>query len=153
MDEEFVAAIRSGLAKAIASNPAREGVIPVRNVWKGLVIGALTGAAVGAALDLGERGGRTVSAGATAFGGAVAQHAPEVADQVRHTVSDAVSAASGRAHSSELPAQAKAATAATSEKVIDAVSQGLHKAGEAAGPGRDKVIHAVDRAKDAVGAS
>jgi hypothetical protein len=131
------------------------------NVWKGLVIGALTGAAVGVALDLGERGGRGVSAGVSALGGAVAHHAPEVAEQVRHTLSDAATTVSNRAHDSELPTQVKAATAAASGKVADvasqgvhAASQGLHKAGEAAaGPGRDRVTQAVDRAKDVAGAS
>ena len=121
----------------------------MRNVWKGLIIGALTGAAAGAVLDLGESGGRKASA----FGGAVAQHAPEVADQLRHTVADAVSAVSTRAHDSDLPAQAKAATAAVPGKVAEAVSHGLLKAGEAAGPGREKVTAAVDRAKDAVSQS
>jgi hypothetical protein len=132
----------------------------VKNVWKGLVIGALTGAAAGAALDLGERGGRGLSAGVSALGGAVAHHAPEVADQVRHTVSDAASAASDavsavtdRAHNSELPAQAKAVTAAAPGKVVEAVSHGLHQAGEAVGPGREKVLHVVDQARDALSAS
>ncbi len=81
------------------------------------------------------------------------QHAPDVADHLRHTVTDAVSAASTRARNSDLPAQAKAATAATQGKVSGAVSDGLQKAGDAAGQSREKVIHAVDRAKDAVGPS
>ncbi len=125
----------------------------MKNVWKGLVIGALTGAAAGAALDLGERGGRSLSAGASALGGAVAQHAPEVAEQVRHTLSDAAAAASSRAQKSELPAQAKAVTAAAPGKVAEVVSHGLHQAGEAVGPGREKVLHVVDQARDALSAS
>ncbi len=121
----------------------------MRNVWKGLIIGALTGAAAGAVLDLGESGAR----GASALGEAMVQHAPEVADHLRHSVTDAVSAASARARNSELPAQAKAASVATQGRVSGAVSDGLQKAGEAAGQGREKVNHVIDRAKDSVGPS
>jgi hypothetical protein len=121
----------------------------VRNVWKGLVIGGLTGAAAGLALDLGERGVQ----GASALGEAVVHHAPEVAGHVRNTVNDAVSAASTRASHSELPAQARAATAATHDKVSGAVADGLRKAGGAAGRGQETVLHAVDRAKDVVAQS
>lgn len=118
----------------------------MRNVWKGLVIGGLTGAAAGLALDLGERGAK----GASALGEAVAQHAPEVADHVRQTVVGAVSAASDRARHSEIPAQAKAASAAAQDKVSAAVSEGVHQASDAAGQGKKKAAEAVHRAKDAV---
>ncbi len=118
----------------------------MRNVWKGLVIGGLTGAAAGLALDLGERGVQ----GASALGEAVAQHAPEVADHVRQTVVGAVSAASDRAHQSELPAQAKATSAAAHDKLAAAVSEGVHQAGGAVGQGKKKAAVAVHRAKGAV---
>jgi hypothetical protein len=121
----------------------------VRNVWKGLVIGGLTGAAAGLALDLGERGAR----GASALGEAMAQHAPEVADHVRHTVAGAVSAASDRARHSEIPAQAKATSAAAQDKVSAAVSEGVHHANDVVGQGKKKAAEAVYRAKDAASPS
>ena len=116
----------------------------VRNVWKGMVIGALTGAATGLVLDLGERGAE----GAAALGGAVAQHAPEVADHLRHSVSDAVSAASHRARTSEAPTQVRCRRA--QEKVSTALSDGIQRAGDAVDLGREKVASAVNRAKDGV---
>ena len=118
----------------------------VRNVWKGMVIGALTGAATGLVLDLGERGAE----GAAALGGAVAQHAPEVADHLRHSVSDAVSAASHRARTSDAPTQVGAVSAAAQERVSTALSEGIQRAGDSVGHGREKVANAVDRAKDGV---
>lgn len=118
----------------------------MRNVWKGLVIGGLTGAAAGLALDLGESGAR----GASALGEAVAQHAPEVADHVRHSVVGAVSAASERARQSEIPAQAKASSVAAKDKAAAAVADGVHQAGDAVGQGKKKATEAVHRAKDAV---
>jgi hypothetical protein len=128
----------------------------MRNVWKGLVIGALTGAGAGLVIDLGEHGGeRAVALGgaaggavarrapeiadlaldlgergadrATALGGAVARHAPEVVEHLRQSVSDATSAAADRARSSTLPARTKAAAEVTGEKVSSVVSDGLHK--------------------------
>ncbi len=117
----------------------------MRNVWKGMVVGALTGAAAGLVLDLGERGAE----GAAALGGAVAQHAPEVADHLRHRVTDAVSAASDRARTSDVPAQVRATSAATQEKLSAALTEGLHRAGAAAGQGQEKLAGAVDRAQDA----
>ena len=57
---------------------------PVKNVWKGMVIGALTGAATGVALDIGKSGVE----GVAALSGAVVEHAPEVAGRVRQAVGD-----------------------------------------------------------------
>jgi hypothetical protein len=137
------------------------GVVTMKNVWKGMVIGALTGAAAGLMLDLGERGTeKAVALGgavggavarhapeiadlaldlgergadkAAALSGAVARHAPEVAEHLRQSVSDATSAATDRARSSNLPSRTKAAAVVTREKVSSAVSDGLHKVNEAA---------------------
>ncbi len=118
----------------------------MRNVWKGMVIGALTGAAAGLALDLGEQGAE----GAVALGGAVAQHAPEVADHLRQVVTGAASAAADRGRSSELPSQAKAMAAGTREKVSAAVSDGLHRVNDVADQSREKLAHAADRAGNSV---
>ena len=56
----------------------------MRNVWKGMVIGALTGAATGLVLDLGQRGAEEV----TALGSAAVDRMPEVTGRVRQVVSD-----------------------------------------------------------------
>ena len=80
------------------------------------------------AIDLGERGADKV----TALSGAVARHAPEVAEHLRQSVSDATTAATERARSSNLPSRARAAAEVTQEKVSSAVSDGLHKVNEVA---------------------
>jgi hypothetical protein len=118
----------------------------VRNVWKGMVIGALTGAATGLALDLGERGTERVAA----LGGAVVDHAPEVAGHVRQVVSDVVSSAGDHSRSSELSTQAKAATGAAQDKWSAVASDGLHRANDAANQGKDMLVGSLARAKDAI---
>ncbi|MEO7126555.1 MAG: hypothetical protein ABI382_11645 [Nakamurella sp.] len=50
----------------------------MRNVWKGLFVGAVTGAAIGLVLDLGQRLGRGAAQLAGAAGNAVREHGPEV---------------------------------------------------------------------------
>jgi hypothetical protein len=151
------------------------GVVAVRNVWKGMVIGALTGAAAGLVLDLGERGTeKAVALGgavggavarrapeladlaldlgergadrAATLGGAVARHAPELSDHLRQSVTDASSAAADRVRGSSLPSRTKAAAEGTRDKVSSAVSEGLHRVTEIADQGKDKVALAVDRA-------
>ncbi len=150
----------------------------MRNVWKGMVIGAFTGAVAGLVLDLGEQGaekavalsgvvggavarhapevaGKALDLGergadmAAALGGAVARHAPEVTDQLRHSVADASSAAGDRVRSSTIPSRTKAAADGTREKVSSAVSDGLHKVSSVADQGKDKLSVAADRARDA----
>ena len=119
----------------------------MRNVWKGMVIGALTGAATGLVLDLGERGGERVAA----IGGSVVEHAPEVAGHVRQAVSDAVSSAVDHSRSSDVPTQVKTTTAAAQDKLSAAASDGLDRANEAADQGKEMLVGSLARAKDAVG--
>ncbi len=146
----------------------------MRNVWKGMVIGALTGAAAGLALDLGEQGvekaaalggavarlapdvadraldlGERGAERASALGGSVARHAPEVTDHLRQSVTDASAVVADRARSANLPARTKAAAGGTKEKVGSVVSEGLHKAHAVADQGKDKLADSVDRVKDA----
>ena len=54
----------------------------MRNVWKGLIIGGLTGAATGLALDGLNWGAAT----AGVLGERVVRHAPEVVSKVRDSV-------------------------------------------------------------------
>lgn len=75
----------------------------MRNVWKGLVIGAFTGASAGLMLDLGERGARDIAS----LGGKIGERAPLVADHVREAVSDAVSAATDLARTTDFPSATK----------------------------------------------
>ncbi len=42
------------------SGTEERGAWDVRNIWKGLIVGGLTGAAAGAVLDLFDRGARLV---------------------------------------------------------------------------------------------
>ena len=121
----------------------------MRNVWKGMVIGALTGAATGLVLDLGEQGRERVAA----FGGAVVEHTPEVAGHVRQAVSDAVSSAGEHSRTADLPTQVKTTTAAAQDKLSAAASDGLQRANEAANHGQEVLVDSVARAKDAIGRS
>ena len=56
----------------------------MRNIWKGLVIGGLTGAAAGIVLDLGTRGARLVGVA----GKKAVDLVPEAADRIKAEVVD-----------------------------------------------------------------
>ncbi len=85
----------------------------MRNMWKGLVIGGLTGAAAGLALDLGERGAQ----GVAQLGGAVASKAPAVVDHLRHSAGAAADLAADRA--ADVPTGARSAAAAAHDAVTE----------------------------------
>ena len=87
----------------------------MRNVWKGMVIGAFTGASAGLMLDLGERGASDIAA----LGGRIGERAPQVADHVREVVNDAVSAATELARTTEMP---------SATKVVGNASDVVHRA-------------------------
>ena len=88
----------------------------MRNVWKGLVVGAFTGASAGLMLDLGERGVSDIAS----LGSRIGEQAPRVAEHVREVVSDAVSAATELARSTDLPSPSKV-TANASDVIHRAV--------------------------------
>ena len=69
----------------------------MKNVWKGLVVGGLTGVAAGVALDILNRGAREVSA----LGEKVGHQAPEAVGRIRHAVSDAMAETSDNLRKSE----------------------------------------------------
>jgi hypothetical protein len=71
----------------------------MKNVWKGLVVGAFTGAGIGLVLDLLEGGAQKLAAAEGRVGDAVQEHAPDVAASVRHRVSGVVS----RVQAADLP--------------------------------------------------
>jgi hypothetical protein len=132
--------------QALVVGRTHERSRPVKNVWKGMVIGALTGAATGLVLDLGERGTERVAA----LGGAVVEHAPGVADHVRQVVSDAVSSAGEHARSSELSKQAKATTAVAQDKWSGIGSDGLDHANQVVDQGKEMLVESLSRARDAI---
>jgi gas vesicle protein len=86
----------------------------VKNIWKGLIIGGLTGAGAGAVLDLFGRGAQLVEA----VGKKAADMAPEAADRVR----DAAAVASKKA--ADMAPEA-------AERVKTAVSNGVARVQEA----------------------
>jgi hypothetical protein len=75
----------------------------MRNVWKGLAMGALTGAAVGIGLDWGDCAGRTVKGLAQATGRGVREHGPEAVA----AVGEAAARAGQRIKDADLPSRAQ----------------------------------------------
>jgi hypothetical protein len=61
----------------------------MRNAWKGLVIGALTGAAVGIAMDLVDATARTAQRGAARAADAVSGHLPDAIDKSKEAATRA----------------------------------------------------------------
>jgi hypothetical protein len=75
----------------------------MRNVWKGLTLGALTGAAVGIALDWGDSAGQTVRSLAESTGRSVREHGPEAVA----AVGGAAARAGQRIKDADLPSRAQ----------------------------------------------
>ncbi len=126
----------------------------MRNVWKGMVVGALTGAATGLALDLGERGAAKAAAlsglgaaKAAELHGAAVDHAPLFVDHVRHVVSDAVASAADHVSASDVPTRAKSAVSAAQEKVATAATEGRGLAGDVAAQGKDLLVGSLGQVR------
>ena len=95
----------------------------MKNVWKGLVVGAFTGAGVGLVLDVLDRGAQRVAAVGDVVGDVVeeaVQHVPQVATKLRQGVSETVS----RVHDADIPEQLKEAASSTKRKVSKAAAHG-----------------------------
>jgi hypothetical protein len=107
----------------------------MRNVWKGLVIGGLTGMAGGLLLDGLDKGAR----GASALSNRVAQEAPEVAGHLRDSIADAVTETAGRVRDSDLPDHIKEVSGATIRKATEMASDGKAKADQGAAKAQRKV--------------
>lgn len=88
----------------------------MRNVWKGLVIGGLTGVAAGIALDAAHRG--------TQIGGAAAKRAadlaPKAADRVRSAASSSAARAQDAVQNSELREHLKEQVKGIGQRLADA---------------------------------
>jgi hypothetical protein len=61
----------------------------MRNAWKGLVIGALTGVAAGIAIDLVDATTRTAQRGAARAADAVGGHLPDAIDKTKEAATRA----------------------------------------------------------------
>jgi hypothetical protein len=115
----------------------------MKNVWKGLVLGGLTGVAAGVVLDVLDRGARQ----ATAIGDRVAHQAPEVVDRLRHAVSDAVAEGASRVRDPEVAEQAKEITLAAKKKTGEVVSDGKTRAAAAAADTKEMIGSALSDGK------
>jgi hypothetical protein len=73
----------------------------MRNVWKGLIVGAVTGAAVGVLLDLPAR--------ARAGGAAAAELARERGPRAAETIASAAAAGADRVRQADLPRKVREA--------------------------------------------
>jgi hypothetical protein len=114
----------------------------MKNVWKGLVIGGLTGVAAGVVLDVLDRGARQ----ATVLGDKVAHQAPEVVGRLRHAVSDAVAEGASRVRDPEVAEQAKEITLAA-KKTGEVVSDGKTRATAAAADTKEMIGSALSDGK------
>jgi hypothetical protein len=69
----------------------------IRNAWKGLAVGGLTGAAVGIAIDFVDGTARTAQRGAAMATGAVGAHLPEAIDRTKEAATRATHYVADRA--------------------------------------------------------
>jgi hypothetical protein len=119
----------------------------VKNVWKGLVVGALTGAGVGLVLDVLDRGAQKAGAVGEVVEDVVedvVQHAPQVVARVRHGVTETVS----RIHDADIPEQLKEAADATKRRVSAGVPEQVKEVADAT---RQRVSKAVAHGNEAIG--
>jgi hypothetical protein len=112
----------------------------MRNVWKGLVIGAFAGAAIGIALDFARAIGRK----AIEVGGqtreALRQHAPEVAEALATKAADVAQ----RVKQADIPGRlSEMAQHVAGSPPARAVVEGAHAAGEAVRDATKRVADAV----------
>jgi hypothetical protein len=75
----------------------------MRNVWKGLMLGAVTGAAIGLTMDSGRQAGRRATELANAAGRALREHGPEVGA----VVASAASRGAEQLREADLPGKAR----------------------------------------------
>lgn len=106
----------------------------MKNVWKGLVIGGLTGMAGGLFLDGLDRGAR----GAAALSNKAVEEVPEVAGHLRDAIADTVAETAGRVRDSGIPDQVKEVSGAAIRRTNEAATSGKNKAAAGASKARDK---------------
>ncbi len=111
----------------------------MKNVWKGLVVGGLTGVAAGLVLDGLARGAR----GASTLGDKVAHQAPEVAERLRHAVTEAVAESARKVRDPEVADHLTEISDKARKKVVETADGGRAKASEAAADAKEKVESAL----------
>jgi hypothetical protein len=104
----------------------------MKNVWKGLVLGGLTGVAAGVFLDMLDRGAREASA----LGDRVAHQTPEVVARLREAVTEAVTEGASKLRDPEFGEHVREISAGTKKQAAE---------------GKSKANAAVAHAKDAAG--
>jgi hypothetical protein len=106
----------------------------MKNVWKGLVIGGLTGMAGGLFLDGLDRGAR----GAAALSNRAAEEVPEVAGHLRDAIADTVAETAGRVRDSGVPDHAKEISGAALRRSNEVATTGKNKAAASTSKARAK---------------
>jgi hypothetical protein len=126
----------------------------MKNVWKGLVLGGLTGVAAGVFLDALDRGAREASA----LGDRVAHQTPEVVGRLRDAVTDVVAEGASKLRDPEFGEHVREISDATKKKAAEgktkvsaAAADTKEKVGSALADGKSKANAAVADAKDAAG--
>src|ERR1700737_3149770 len=98
----------------------------MKNAWKGLVLGGLTGVAAGILLDALDRGAREVNV----LGDKLAHQAPEVAGRLRDAVTDAVAESASRVRDPELAEHVKEISGAARKRAGEVIADSKGKASE-----------------------
>lgn len=112
----------------------------MRNVWKGLVIGALVGSGIGLVLDLAGVIGRKAKVVGEQARESLRQHGPEVAEALAAKAADVTE----RVKQADIPGRvSELAQQAAESQPARAVVEGAHAAGEAIKDATKRVAGAV----------
>jgi hypothetical protein len=115
----------------------------MRNVWKGLVIGAFAGAGIGLALDIARAVGRKAKEMGGQTREALRQHAPEVAEALATKAADVAQ----RVKQADIPGRlSEMAQHVAESPPARAVVEGAQAAGEAVKDATKRVANAVSDA-------
>jgi hypothetical protein len=120
----------------------------MKNVWKGLVLGGLTGVAAGIVLDALDRGAQKASA----LGERVAHQTPEVVGRLREVVSDAVAEGTSKLRDPEIADQVRGITDVTKKKAGELAAETKVKAGALAADAKERAGALADESKTKAGA-
>ncbi len=116
----------------------------MRNVWKGLVIGAFAGAGIGIALDIARAVGRKAIEVGAQTREALREHAPDVAEALATRAADVAE----RVKQADIPGHlGEMAQHVAESPPARAVVEGAHAAGEAV---RDATKRVADTVSDAM---
>ncbi len=120
----------------------------MKNVWKGLVLGGLTGVAAGILLDALDRGAQKASA----LGERVAHQTPEVVGRLREVVTDAVAEGTSKLRDPELADHVREITDVTKKKGGDLAAETKTKASALAADAKEKAGDLAAETKTKAGA-